>query len=234
MVSEGVVVVGASGFGRECLDVLEAAGRAGLGFHIVGVVDDNPSPENLAKLEKCSISYLGTIGEWLAGATHDSYLLGIGDPRIRAMLVARMDRAGIRAATVVHPSATIGASTTMAEGVVVCAGVVISNNVRLDRHVHINPNATIGHDVHAAEFVSINPAAVISGDVAISSGTLVGAAATVLQHLSVGARCVIGAGAVVTKDVPSDVVVTGVPGRWAAPLTEVVRRPEQFVPPSSR
>jgi acetyltransferase-like isoleucine patch superfamily enzyme len=42
----------------------------------------------------------------------------------------------------------------------------------------------------------------------------VGAAATILQNLTVGKSTVIGAGAVVTKDVPSGVVVKGVPGVW--------------------
>jgi len=35
----------------------------------------------------------------------------------------------------------------------------------------------------------------------------------VLDHLSVGARSIVGAGAVVTRDVPDNVQVVGVPAR---------------------
>lgn len=210
-----VVVVGASGFGRESLDVLEAMIADGTDLDILGVIDDGITEINRERLGARGVLFLGTRAEWLPTHPADAqYILGIGHPGVRQKLVEELDAAGLKAFTAVHPSATFGARTTLDEGVVVCAGVAISNNVRLGRHVHVNPTATIGHDADLREFVSINPAAVISGEVVVESGTLIGAAATVLQNLSVGARVTVGAGAVVTKDVPPDVVVVGVPGRW--------------------
>jgi sugar O-acyltransferase (sialic acid O-acetyltransferase NeuD family) len=210
-----VVVIGASGFGREALDVVEAMGAAGSPIEVLGVVDDGPSAVNLERLVARGVAHLGTVGEWLVGdAGGARYVLGIGDPAVRRRLVELLDQAGAAAFTAVHPSATLGALATLGEGVMVCAGATISTNVRLGRHVHVNPNATIGHDAVLGDFVSVNPAAVISGEVVIGEGTLVGAAATILQNLTVGERTVVGAGAVVTKDVPDDVVVKGVPGLW--------------------
>lgn len=213
--AERVLVVGAAGFGRESLDVLDAMAAAGEPVEVVGVLDDGPSEVNLARLADRGVAYLGTVDDWLAtGDLGVRFVLGIGNPIIRRLLVGKLEGAGLRPFTAVHPSATFGARTQLGEGVVVCAGVAISNNVRLGQQVHLNPNVTIGHDAVLDEFVSINPAAVISGEVRIGSETLVGSAATILQNLTVGERTVIGAGAVVTKSVPSDVVVKGVPGRW--------------------
>ncbi len=214
--SEQVVVIGASGFGRECLDVLDAMVAAGAPVDVLGVVDDAPSDLNRQRLAARGVAYLGTLQEWLTDSDpQDRFVLGVGSPQVRRALVARLDAAGRRAFTAVHPSATFGVATTLAEGVVVCAGAAVSNNVRLGRHVHVNPNATIGHDADLHDFVSVNPAAVISGEVLVGEETLVGAAATVLQNLSIGARTVIGAGAVVTRNVPNGVVVKGVPGVWS-------------------
>ena len=213
--AERVLVVGAAGFGRESLDVLDAMVSAGEPVEIVGVLDDGPSQTNLARLADRGVPYLGTIEDWLAGGDRSvRFVLGIGNPIIRRALVGKLEAAGMRPFTAVHPSATFGARTQLGEGVVVCAGVAVSNNVRLGRQVHINPNATIGHDAVLHDFVSVNPSATISGEVEIGTGTLVGSAATILQNLTVGERTVIGAGAVVTRSVPSDVVVKGVPGRW--------------------
>jgi sugar O-acyltransferase (sialic acid O-acetyltransferase NeuD family) len=211
---ERVVVVGASGFGRECLDVLEAMAAAGSAIDIVGVVDDGPSAVNLERLAARGVTYLGTVAEWLSGGPSEHYVLGIGVPDVRRRLVGRLEDAGARPFTAVHPSATFGALVDVGEGVVVCAGATISTNVRLGRHVHVNPNATIGHDAVLADFVSVNPGAVVSGEVTIGRGTLVGAAATILQSLTVGESTLVGAGAVVTKDVPAGVVVKGIPGQW--------------------
>lgn len=215
MGTERVVVIGASGFGRECLDVLDAMIAVGADLTIVGVVDDAPTPANLERLRARGVEFLGDRAAWLASGSADArYVLGVGSPGVRRRLVADLDAAGRRPLTAIHPSATFGARTTLAEGVVVCAGACVSNNVRLGRHVHVNPNATIGHDADLRPFVSINPAAVISGEVIVGEETLVGAAATVLQNLIVGERVTVGAGAVVTKNVPDGVVVKGVPGTW--------------------
>lgn len=212
----GVVVIGASGFGRECLDVVQAMIAAGAGLGVLGVVDDAPSQTNLTRLAERDIAYLGTLDDWLAETDRDiRYVLGIGSPAVRRRIVERLDGEALQALTAVHPSATFGARTELAEGAVICAGAAVSTNVRFGRHVHINPHVTIGHDAVLDDFVSVNPAATISGEVEIGAETLVGAAATILQNLTVGERTVVGAGAVVTKNVPADVVVKGVPGTWS-------------------
>lgn len=212
--AERIVMVGASGFGREALDVLEAMQAAGADLEIAGVIDDRPAEINLERLQDRGVAYLGTITDWLAGPHEEAYLLGIGSPTVRRILVDKLDAQGCRPFTAIHPNASIGSRAAIAEGVVVCAGAVISTNVRLERHVHVNPNATIGHDSILREFVSVNPAAVISGEVIIEPGVLIGAQALVLQQLTVGADTTVGAASLVTKDVPPDVIVKGVPGRW--------------------
>lgn len=210
-----VVVVGASGFGRESLDVLDALVRDGAPIEIRGVVDDNPHPDDRARLQARGVAYLGPIESGLLTAVGSlSYVLGIGSPAVRRRLVERGDAAGLTAYTAVHPSAVIGTQPAIGPGSVVCARAVVSTNVTLGRHTHINPNATIGHDSVLEDFVSVNPGAVVSGAVTIGTGSLVGASATILQNLVIGSGVTVGAGAVVTRDVPDGVIVKGVPGRW--------------------
>lgn len=209
-----VVVIGASGFGRECLDVLEAMISAGSDIQVLGVVDDSISTENRERLAARGMAFLGTRGEWLeADAAGAEYVVGIGNPIIRSGIVAELTEFGQKAFTAIHPSVVQGALTMIGEGSVICAGVALSTNVQIGRHVHVNPHATIGHDAILEDFVSVNPAAVISGVVTVREKSLVGAGAIVLQNLEIGRNSVVGAGAVVTKPTSMASTVIGVPAR---------------------
>lgn len=209
-----VVVIGASGFGRESLDVLAAMQAAGDRIEIIGVIDDFPSEINLQRLANRGISYLGTTNEYLANSDADeNFVLAIGNPQIRSNIVTVFLSNGRTPFTAIHPSAIIGTEADLDLGVVVCAGAVISTNVQLGRFVHINPSATIGHDSILEDFVSVNPNAVISGEVLIRTKSLIGASATVLQGLEVGENAVVGACACVTKNIERMKIVKGIPAR---------------------
>jgi len=215
-VTTDLIVVGAGGFGRETLDVIEAIARVGAGpqYNVLGVVDDRPSDVNLNRLAARGYRWLGTVAEALAG-TPGYYAIAIGTPSVRSRVADQFDANGWQAASLIHPAAVVGSVASIGDGCIICGGVQLSTNTSLGRFVHLNPNATIGHDSRLADFVSVNPGAIISGEVTIASGVLVGAGAVVLQGLSVAKDTTIGASACVTRDVPEAVVVVGVPGRWS-------------------
>jgi acetyltransferase-like isoleucine patch superfamily enzyme len=87
----------------------------------------------------------------------------------------------------------------------------VTNHVSIGRHVHINLGCTIGHNAVIDNFVTLSPGVHISGDVKIGRYTFIGTGAVVLEKINVGYGCRVGAGAVVTKDVPNNTTVVGVP-----------------------
>lgn len=211
-----LVLIGAGGFGREALDVVEAenAAHGGGRYELLGVVDDSPTPENLRRLSKRGAPYLGKLSEnhdWPAGGVH--FLIGIGNPQVRKAVSSMCEGLGLTPAIAIHPSAVIGSDFTAGPGTVICAGVQISTNVSLGEHVHINPGVVVGHDAELESFVSINPGSIVSGNVRVETGSLLGAGSVVLQGLKIGSNAVVGAGAVVVRDVPGSVIVKGVPAR---------------------
>lgn len=212
--AERVVVIGAGGFGRETLDVVEACIAAGAPWQLAGVVDDGPRPVDLERLADRGVAFLGTEAEWLPTVTGDErFVVAIGSPAIRERVARRLTAAGLQAVTAVHPRAVIGSQARIGVGVVVTAGVQVSTNVTLGDHVHLNPASIIGHDAVLAPFVSVNPGAIVSGNVVVESAVLLGAGSVVLQGLTVGAGSTVGAAACATKDVAAGTTVVGVPAR---------------------
>lgn len=208
-----LVVVGVGGFGREALSVALAAQRAGtLPFDSLAAVDDHPSRENLDRVARMGVPFLGST-DAIQGDHHRHFIVGVGSPSTRAQIAAALEARGLQPATVVHPTAVVDSTSHIGPGSVVCGGVQVSVNVRLGRHTHLNPASVVGHDATLGDFVSVNPNATISGDVIVGPRTLIGAAAVVLQGLSVGADAIVGAAACVVRSVSDGVTVKGVPAR---------------------
>jgi len=84
-------------------------------------------------------------------------------------------------------------------GIAIGDGVLIGHNVML---------ATLNHDIDPRKRSTMHPATIVIG-----KNVWIGANATVLPGVTIGDGAVIAAGAVVTKDVPANVIVGGVPAK---------------------
>ena len=84
-------------------------------------------------------------------------------------------------------------------------GIVLGDGCFIGHNVTI---ATLNHDLAPEKRANMIP-----GAIRLGRNVWVGSHATLLAGVSVGDNAVIAAGAVVTKDVPPDTVVGGVPAR---------------------
>jgi len=209
-----VVVVGAGGFGREVLDIIDAMNHVGAHLELLGSVDDSDArSEHLARR---NTKYLGPISSLLddhARGQTPGVIIGIGAGAVRQRIDAQLTRAGLASAVLVHPMATVGADNRIADGCILAAGARVTTNITLGRHTHIHLNATIGHDATIGDFVSVFPGATVSGSVHLADGVTIGTGANVLPGLTVGEGAFVGAGAVVTTDIEAGATVVGVPAR---------------------
>jgi len=123
----------------------------------------------------------------------------------------------------------IGDDTKVGTFVEIQKNATIGKNCKISSHtficegVHIEDNVFIGHNV---TFINDKLPRSINEDGSmqteedwkvvetyIKKGASIGSSATILCGITVGEKAIVGAGAVVTKDVPPNSVVAGVPAK---------------------
>ena len=128
----------------------------------------------------------------------------------------------------------IGDFTKIGGFVEVQKNAVIGRNCKISSHtficegVHIEDNVFIGHNVTFINDLyprSVNPDGSIQTDkdwevipITVKQGASIGSSATILAGVTIGENAIVGAGTVVTKDVPSNTIVAGNPGKILRPV----------------
>ena len=136
-----VIIIGASGHARVCLEILEAQGRKVIGFY-----DDDP---NLVGTIIHGYPILGSISELkltLRDWNQDLFI-AIGNNNDRFGIVKLLEKDCLKKSiNVIHPSVIISERTIFGIGNFIAPGVIINTGTILEDYVIINTGATVDHD----------------------------------------------------------------------------------------
>lgn len=111
----------------------------------------------------------------------------------------------------IQKNATIGKNCKISSHTFICEGVHIGDNI------FIGHNVTFINDKHPR---AANPDGSLQTEADwkvvetfIKDGASIGSSSTILCGITIGENAIVGAGAVVTKDVPPNTIVAGVPAK---------------------
>ncbi len=213
MADRPLVVIGAGGVAREVAWIAE---HCAAGPFEVGCFVDRDDSETCGSL----LNGVPVIGIDEAEARFRAALAvcAVGCPTLRQRLVGEAEARGFGFATLVHRDYRLAPSVEIGEGSIVYPGALMTVNVRIGRHVQVNPGCSVMHDAVIDDFATLTPGARIAGCVRVGRGAFVGTGAVVVngtpeRYLTIGAGATVGAGACVVADVAPGKTVAGVPAK---------------------
>jgi sugar O-acyltransferase (sialic acid O-acetyltransferase NeuD family) len=204
-----IIIIGASGQGREVADILRHQSQVDSHIEIVGFVDDN------SKLHGQTVDGLKVLGDWSwfdgVNRREVAVICAIGNPQICRRLVDRARQLGLSFANAISPLAQISSFARIGQGIF--PHVVVNTGAFVDSHTILNLGVTVSHDTQIGRCCNINPGVHLAGNVNLGEGCYIGMGTNVIQGLTIGEWSVVGAGAVVTRHLPANVTAVGVPAK---------------------
>jgi sugar O-acyltransferase (sialic acid O-acetyltransferase NeuD family) len=191
-----ILLVGAGGHARACIDVIEQEGR----FQVSGLVG---LP---GEIDARILGYpvLGTDVE-LARLIRDHAhaLVAIGQIKTaesRMRLFDRLLQFGYVLPVIVSPHAYVSPHATLGAGTIVMHGAVVNAAAVVGRNCIINSQSLIEHDAVIGDHCHVATAVAINSGVHIGAGTFIGSNCSVRQLVKIGDRCLVGMGQRVLAD----------------------------------
>jgi sugar O-acyltransferase (sialic acid O-acetyltransferase NeuD family) len=191
-----ILLVGAGGHSRACIDVIEQEGR----FAVEGLVG---LPDQLGS---------GILGYTVLGSDadlpallpkHARALVTIGQirtPEVRIRLFYLLQQTGYLLPRIVSPRAYVSPHSTLGEGTIVMHGAVVNAGAVVGRNCIVNSHALVEHDAVVEDHCHIATSTSINGGAHVGEGTFVGSCTSVRENVTIGRRSLIGMGQRVMAD----------------------------------
>jgi sugar O-acyltransferase (sialic acid O-acetyltransferase NeuD family) len=190
MSKPSLILIGAGGHARACIDVIEhldtfkIAGLIGteeelqhecMGYCVIGT--DSHLPK-LAKKYQYAIITVGQIESAL----------------VRQRLYEQALALGFMLPTIISPTAHVSRHAMVGDATIVMHGAIVNAGAKVGNNCIVNTNALIEHDATVADHCHISTGAIVNGAANIGCGSFVGSGCIIKQGLTIGSKCVVGMG----------------------------------------
>jgi len=191
-----IILIGAGGHAKSCIDVIESEGRfqiAGIvgldseigselfGYRVIGVDEDLP------KLARSFPNALVAVGQ-------------IKTSDLREKLYLRIASCGFHQPAIISPKAYVSKRSNIGDGTIVMHNAVVNAGARIGENCIINSGSIIEHDVTVGNNCHVATGAVLNGGVRLNEGCFIGSGSVVRENIEIGDKSVIGMGLVVRHD----------------------------------
>lgn len=190
MSKPGMILIGAGGHARACIDVIERQNQHQI-IGLVGLPEEIHSQhlgyeviatdDALAQLAKSTTYALITTGQ-------------IQTAKLRKHLYQLATQCGFQMPVIISPTAHVSRHATVGAGSIVMHGAVVNAGAKVGSNCIINSRALLEHDTTVEEHCHIATGAILNGGVSVGAGSFIGSGCVIKEGLSIGKDCLVGIG----------------------------------------
>ena len=200
MTKPGLLLIGAGGHAKACIDVIEQEDN----FRIIGL---GGSPNEVGT-QVLGYEVLGTdevLSELLSLTEFALIAVGqIGVDDLRSTLLSKIINAGFKSPIVTSPLAFVSPHAVIGKGTVVMHRAMINAGAKIGDNCIINSHALVEHDVVVEDHCHIATSATINGGSTVGRSSFIGSGSTIRESINIGKMCAIGMGLSVRHDLPAN------------------------------
>jgi sugar O-acyltransferase (sialic acid O-acetyltransferase NeuD family) len=190
MTKPTLILIGAGGHARSCIDVIEQQGY----FQIAGLVG-LPEQQHSQHL---GYAVIGEDSNLPALAKiHRHALIAVGQIKTaeqRMCLYKQATQLGLQLPIIIAPTAHVSCHATLGAGTIVMHGAIINAGARVGNNCIINSRALLEHDTSIEDHCHISTGAILNGEVMVGAASFIGSGCVIKHGIAIGNGCVVGMG----------------------------------------
>ena len=204
---EEIIIVGAGNYAKEAYSWALDCHRAGTMGRVKGFLDDRA---HALDGFDCPDKIIGTV-ETYAPKASDRFICAIGESAVRKKYAEMLKAKGAEFASLIHPTAIIGQSVRMGEGVIMAPYSVLTAALEIGNFVNIGLYSGCSHHNVIGDWCQISGHCSMPGRIVLEEGVFLACGVVLVPGVRIGAWSYIGAGSVVLRRVPPRTKMFGVP-----------------------
>ncbi len=205
MTKPSLILIGAGGHARSCIDVIEQQGQ----FQIAGLIS---MPDDV-NTQHFGYAVIGTDSDLPELAKTTQYaLITIGQIQTtehRIRLYQHATQLGFQLPIIIPPTAHVSRHAKLGEGSIVMHSAIVNAGARVGNNCIINTGALIEHDATVEDNCHISTSTILNGDVTVGAGSFIGSGCVIKEGVVKGKGCLVGMGLTVRHNLSDNSFFTG-------------------------
>ena len=202
MTAKEIVLIGAGGHAKSCIEVIESTGEysiaqvvgqeTDLGLHILGHEVRHTDADLVNLKEKYDFALIG-IGQ-------------IHNPETRIKLFSTLSEIGFKLPIIISKTATVSQFAQIGKGSIVMHGAILNADCVIGENVILNSSSLIEHDAKIGDHCHVATRVTVNGGTKIGKRTFLGSGTVVRNGIEIGDNSFVGMGSVVSKSLAANSV----------------------------